>query len=503
MRRLTKILLFIVIVISAPSVAAEWTPGDPCPTKIHAVIPGFNDDLPFKSYGAVHRAMQNCSNVAELDLAISAGDCEHWPDSYSLPFVLDGSDRYLSSPRVISLSNYEFDHFEWHSIVPPDRPHWSNKDGSWPVSTSSNPVVAWATDMYYRARWHLDKWEYTLAFNIYDPARYSFWRETGKDNRWYEARYLPAERRKKDNVQLWLEAMDFSQVHTLTIRDSGLHPKGSGLYKDLPPALTSLDTLTIHGRWVHWPTELDNWEKAPGPLPKNKWDISPPPRALNFVLALPPSSLTNLTWIESDTCSTAVLDSVLEHHGSSLRHLEWTNPEMGFRPRPTLSTDQIQNLGESAPGLTSLAIDLNRENDDWPREQLKALAENLPNLTDLVIYLNMNDDAASQNRTASITCYDEAVESNVLAKPRLDADGASAMFMLLRESKTGESLRTVTFREGNWVHRPLGWSIWDNDWKEKQRVWATCSMEQGEARCEAVQDGWPCGADFFGEMSGR
>ncbi|KAM5344495.1 hypothetical protein ACJ41O_013031 [Fusarium nematophilum] len=477
----SKSLAFLLIftLAFAPVIATrksddpqQWTPQDPCPTKIKAVVPR---SAPFGNHDVIHEAMKICSNITELDLyagyfPVSCVDFDS-PARWSLPFALDGSDRYLSAPRALILENYEFGHSEWQSIVPPG-PGWFNKDGRWPRSYSPNPVIAWCTDQFYQFRWFIELLETRLTGSLH-PGAWYWWLESGSASRWKRWHHLPEEQRNKENLDLWLDAMDFSQVETLSIKQVGFmpKPKGDALLHRLPKALTGLKSLTIGGRWVDWGRELELWEAEPGPLPKNKWISPRPPRALDFILRLVPSSLTNLTWSESETCDPDVFDAVMQHHGSSLRHLEWTNSELEHYPRLTLSTEQLKKLGKWAPELTNLTIDLGRENQDWPRAKLKILAQSLPRLKDLAIYLNL----AEHPRNATVRSPGMSTDT-LLAKPLLDNDAAGEMFKLLRESQAGDALETVTFREGNWRHESYTMDLQDREgWVDGVRDWVTCS----------------------------
>ncbi|KAF7555176.1 hypothetical protein G7Z17_g2401 [Cylindrodendrum hubeiense] len=486
------LLFFVFAFAFSPAVASDerqWTRGDPCPTKIRVVVPVGS---PFGTYEAVHEAMQTCSNITELGLYASSFGCTEFPSRWSLPFALDGSDRYLSSPRVLVFEFYKFDDLEWPQIVPP-RPHWSNEDGTWPTTSSSSPVIAWVTNKYYGARWWIDRAQFYLTEGFRTTDTWWWWWRLDRAPRWYKWSSLPVEQRSKDNMELWLEAMDFSQVHTLSIKQDGsFKPKGNGLLHRLPSALTNLRSLTIGGRWVDWKTELDIWEAEPGPLPKNKLKSPRPPRVRDFILDLPSSSLTNLTWTESGTCDASVFDVILQHHGASLRQLEWTSAELETDPRPTLSTDQLRSLGTWAPELTNLTIDLNRENQDWPREKLETLAQSLPKLTDLMINLNLQTaqvqnsigEGAGQNVVSS--------SSRFLAQPLLNADSAREMFDLFLKSQTSDKLETMTFREGNWEYPDYGSWLDGEGWVEGVRAWATCSIlgpdglrVEGEPWCRA------------------
>ncbi|KAF5972038.1 Unsaturated glucuronyl hydrolase [Fusarium bulbicola] len=254
-------------------------------------------------------------------------------------------------------------------------------------------------------------------------------------------------------MQLWLEAMDFSKVHTLSIANGNTWPEGKGLLVNLPPVLTRLENLSIQGRWLNWRTHLAEWEAAPGPLPKNKWSSSPPPPARDFILAIPPS-LKKLIWKESETGQEDIFNPILKHHGSTLQHLEWTNHERGFKPRPILTQDQLRSLGEWAPGLSSLTIDLERRNGTLPQEELKILAGALPKLRSLAVHLNLLDEGLLMNNTG----YDD--KKKHASDPVLDAEKGLDLFQGLRNAKVGEKLDSVEFLQGEWTNDwPFGQSL--------------------------------------------
>ncbi|KAJ4215763.1 hypothetical protein NW759_009623 [Fusarium solani] len=494
--------LTLTITIVNANYRPRWTRQDPCPDKINAVIPVGS---PFGNHEAVHEAMKTCTNITELSIYTGFFGCTGFPDRYSLPFALDGSDRYLSAPQVLTLDAYEFDYKEWQSVLPP-RPHWSNDDGSWPSSSSSNSIVVMAVGLYYHARWSLDHLFYPLMgifrggkwwewWTSRESAEWWWWWNSGKAAKWYRGRRLPAEYRSKDNMDLWLEAMDFSHVHTLSIKQHGTpKPKGDTLFHRLPLALTSLRSLTIGGRWVDWKTELERWEAEPGPLPKQELKSPRPPRALDFIMALPASSLTNFTWIESATVDVGVFDAVLQHHGPSLRQLKWINAEVERDPRPTLSTEQLQNLGKWAPGLADLTIDLDREQEDWPREKLRTLGKSLPKLKNLTIYLNL-EAVNGQNETMHpITHYDFPFTPQSLSQPLLDANGARDMFLLLQEFQPEDELETLLLREGGWDGLDDLATRSHHLWSEGLRNWARCTIlgEDGDR----LKDGPRCYAEY-------
>ncbi|KAK2687336.1 hypothetical protein QWA68_013656 [Fusarium oxysporum] len=469
---LPLVFAFLFAFASAWPEAPLWTDKDPCPSIIRAIVPSYK---PFGRWEAVHNAMKSCSNITELDLRMVGASCTEFPDGNNLPFRPDGSDRYLSAPQILSLYNYEFHESEWENMRSVT-PHWANDDGSWPVSNSTNSVMRWATEMYYRSRWKWDQLSYEYKYAV-GLADYSRWQRHGIARRWYDQRHTPIERLSMENMQLWLEAMDFSKVHTLSIEYGGTRPEGKGLLVDLPPALTGLENLSIQGRWLNWRTYLAEWEAAPGPLPKNKWSSSPPPPALDFILALP-TTLKKLTWTKSETVQEDIFDSVLKHHGASLEHLAWTNHEGGFKPRPILTEDQLRSLGKWAPGLTSLTVDLERRNGTLPQDELNILADTLPKLRRLVVNLNLLDERLLMNNTGYEDKKKHALDSV------LDVEEGIDLFQGPRKAKVGEKFDSVEFRQGEWTDDwPFGESLWED------RYWVRCWVVEKDggpgARCKS------------------
>ncbi|KAH7176805.1 hypothetical protein EDB81DRAFT_707450 [Dactylonectria macrodidyma] len=473
-----RLSLFSVILVAfiPYSHAHQWFSQVSCPTKIDALIPYGS---PFDTTHAVHKTMKRCRNVTELSIQRVLLGCTDVFVRFNLPFALDGSDRYLSAPRVLRLDGYEFDDVEWQSIAPRHL-SWAEEDGSWPTSTSSNPIVTWALDRYYRARMFVD-WVQAQ----WNPAEH-WYGVSGRAEAWYRWRHVAKTQRSKDNMALWLDAMDFSHVDTLSVRryrSPITKPNGTAFFHRLPKELTSLKSLTIGGRWDD--------EKTGSYMQED--ETSRPPRALDFILALPAESLTSLAWSGSGTCDNAVFEAVLRHHGVSLKQIEWTSSEIDHYPRPIFSTSQLRSLRNRTPELTDLAIDLTRENNDWPYEKLAALAESVPNLANLTIYLNLGVEQ-TKNQTAIVDRTDFPYpEIYPLAQPLLTIEAGRKMFNFLYKSQPNSKLVTVTFREGDWRSPyPRGWHR-NESWMTNLQTWVSCSIlgpdgirvEDGEPSCRA------------------
>ncbi|KPM41855.1 hypothetical protein AK830_g4742 [Neonectria ditissima] len=428
----------------------RWTPHSPCPTEIKAIVP---IGAPFGTHDEVHAAMKTCPNITELDLHAAPFGCVEFPNRYNLPFNLEGSDRYLSSPQVLKLDGYDFDEREWKTLdreldsLKRLRPRFFSLDSRW--SSDEYTWVSWFGNV--------------LRFVDYGLT----WVYSGNAFKWYRASQLPPKMQNKTNLDLWLEAMDFSHIHTLAIKSGGLN--NDSVVHRLPARLSSLRSLTIQGPWI------DN----ASPLPKI-------PPAGDFILAFPPSSLTNLTWLDSGSCGEEVFDIVLQHHGETLQQLEWRNAEVMHYPRPAISIDQIQQLGTLAPRLQDLTIDLNREEDSWPLTKLDALGSNLPNLTNLTIYFELVSECGRKQRDDH--GGGRCTESEYLAQPLLNPHSATEIFKRLRAAKVGEELTAVHFRSGDWTQ---SWGdeppIWDHYRMDDMVVRVDCSVINEEGTRKGVE----------------
>ncbi|KAF0635071.1 hypothetical protein FPSE5266_07021 [Fusarium pseudograminearum] len=324
--------------------------------------------------------------------------------------------------------------------------------------------------MFYKARW---QWECLQGFMadlglLPWPLHSDIWKYEGYSKEWYSQRHTPAERRSIENIQRWLEAMDFSQIHSLTISEYLNVPLGKGVYHDLPRALTGLKTLKVEGQWINPRYETlsnDQHEDREYPSPEKNWLEPLLPPALDFITAVR-SGLESLTWTESGPVRNEVFETVLKYHGSSLKYLEWTNTEL---ETSFFSEEQIRSLGKWAPGLTNLTINLGRVDDVWPWKHLKAVAESLPKLTNLTIYLNMYDQSSN---------FDPNDEELIPAKPPFTKEASLDMFNILNLFKTGDKIQNVEFRQGDWQAPTDGPKIWEGVWTIRgPRMWKKCSLD--------------------------
>ncbi|GKT94956.1 hypothetical protein CT0861_00756 [Colletotrichum tofieldiae] len=308
-----------------------------CPTEIHATVPhhhfyvGHHNPRRAKTLSEIHSTLETCPNITTLDLRFAYIGCEESPERWSLPFSPSGSTRFPSAIESLSLAGYSFGESEAAYIKGPPR-RWID----WETTSSS---IQW-------------------------------WVKSGNAWRWLRWQFLPEAQKSKTNIELWLGAMDFSQVRNLSITESGFELRKRPpefLANTLAPHLPSLRSLAVEG-----------------------------PELRDFVCAIPAESLSALSWVSPGTAH-AEVQTFLERHGKQLTALEWRTPESLERVRPVIPTTILQTLKSLTPRLEHLTLDLNRNSTTWPWEELKALAQGSPDtLTNVTVYLEMASECQRQ-----------------------------------------------------------------------------------------------------------
>ncbi|KAK4236689.1 hypothetical protein C8A03DRAFT_35378 [Achaetomium macrosporum] len=186
-------------------------------------------------------------------------------------------------------------------------------------------------------------------------------------------------------MDLWLDAMDFSRIHTLQLNyTDGRYILTEQVAQKLPNRVTSLSSLAVH----HFIAE-------------------------SFILALPNNTLNH------------------------------------FRVPPTLSLNDLDQIAKLAPGLRNLKVDLSRqlngskETLDWSWEKLRLLAEKLPQLTDLTVYFGLGSECHRPSARQGGWSENGCVGLDRYAKPLLTETVAADMARFLSQHKAGQRLKSV------------------------------------------------------------
>ncbi|KAM0321853.1 hypothetical protein ACHAQA_009858 [Verticillium albo-atrum] len=424
----------------------QVSPEQPCPTRIKtAITPSEPEEGVAWHAKWVHNLLQTCPNIDELSLGFDYQGRKHRcpSDRWSFSFDMRGADRFLSAPKVLYLENYDFGLREWDTIRPPSlRPT--------PRYSPFEPLMSWVTE--------------------------------GRALDWIRGLTLSQTTKAKTNLDLWLEAMDFSQIHTLTLRGGSNNANDDTFYRSLPAALPRLRSLTVDGTWRHrnCVEQYDgHWrvDEDPGLPPAHK-----------FLLALPPASLENLTWTNGESTDSIIFDKVLQHHGPSLKHLDWHNDEFDIEKRPALSAEQLRNLAVCAPNLQSLTVDLDR-NGTWPVDALQALA-GMPKLTDLTVYFRLSSDCGWGLLVFIVDPVELPCTENLnrFIHPLLNVTSATDVFQMLKEAKTGQEFGKVVLKAGDW-RRPTSSGLRrSGKWLATEQALLECSDLREHGRRKGKKD---------------
>ncbi|KAL0929870.1 uncharacterized protein CTRU02_215079 [Colletotrichum truncatum] len=408
----------VALALSA-AVSAERHPFK-CPTEIDRFIYatqlrrnagyGLGDSL--DSMDQVHNIMTKCSTIKSLKLRISCSGCSDCPDRYNFPFELPSGSHYSSQLEALDLEGYSFNEKPWKEAGKLQR-----------YGNTADQYLNW---LYYGNAWI-----------------------------WLKGLRLSEAQRNLTNLDLWLGAMDFSKIESLSIRSDGA-------LASMIPHLKSLKSFTASGAW-----------------------------AKDFILALPSNTLAHLSWLNSGQTGASV-SPIIRSHAYSLRSLEWREYELLQRQRRVMTADQLSDLGSMAPNLRSLTFDIN-QNGTWGWDHLEALATKFPNLENATIFLEEASECRRQLEQAKqqlmswremrmIEDKSTCQGADSFANPHLSASEARAPFeFLLKENADiDRKLQKVEFFSGG---RERGWDgplTVDEDWLQDHQSWALCEVVDGD-----------------------
>ncbi|KAH8176408.1 hypothetical protein LIA77_04826 [Sarocladium implicatum] len=458
------VFCILMLSISASASAPPAVTDVECPTSLDVTVPGhvhspFGDSH-LEDYGSMqrlHSLMSNCSSISDLKLRITLLGCSEWPDRWNFPFNQDGTDSFPSRPTRLSLEGYDFAAKEWGSNQPPKWHH-----------LLPGPGALW-------------EWEKALR-----------WLFGGLAHDWYRMWSLPAEQRHKNNLELWLDAMDFSAVTNLTLHDSLDGAQADAVVKLLPSRLPALRVLNVKGPW-----------------------------AQDFVTALPKHSLSHFTWRSSGLSGTygirsptqsqgeadgtdaevlgesreALLDNIWEHVGGpQLESFEFRDDDGvdGEGPGEILSSHHLRTLAAAAPGIRSLTLDMKRGNYTWPETELELIARELPALESLTLNLELASHCRQQDMNEyGLSPWDSITGGSFekgcsgedqFMKPLIDESSASHLFDFIYRANVeggGGKFEKLQLFAGDWS-RPWDGPLYFPGWLEGRRAWASCSIRSSD-----------------------
>ncbi|KAK5042864.1 hypothetical protein LTR84_012437 [Exophiala bonariae] len=421
----TLLMLLAILLLVTGTFARSWRAGDECPSTIKVSIPGgryYRDDEPKKplldTMASVHAALTTCPNITSLDLRVSLQGCSNWPDRWSFPFSLPGGETYPAL-RQIRLEGYRFD----------DRPV---DETGWPKGSY--------------LPWYEKSLDWVFSGNAMRALRYHM---------------LPREQREKNNIQLWLDAMDWSQVEEFAFLGHQQPDTVSALLNSTQGVMPGLRRVEL-GRGQPWST-------------------------LQFLLNVERHSLTHLTSIDSFNRKTPF--ALREVQGDSLQHIDLHTVETTLVESPAYTATELEHF-KHMPNLTHLSLNIAR-NGTWLFEELSAISQ-IPSLRTAELWL----DITSMCRKQKVDNGHYNVEDpnckgrDQYLLPYINETSTLEVFKFLRAKKIGEELTNVTFWGGDWS-RPWDGPVYSPPWIEGRKVKVLCTNGKeehgsGEENCTVL-----------------
>lgn len=421
----TLLLLLAFHLLLPRASCRSWRVGDECPSIIKVQIPNDRyygdgpEPLSLGTMASVHAALSNCSNITSLDLRVSLQGCSDWPDRWSFPFSPSGGETYPALKRL-RLEGYDFS----------DR--FMDEVGWW----GSHNHLPW----------------YETALD---------WVFSGNAFQFLGAYSLPKEQREKNNIQLWVDAMDWSQVEEFALLGHQLPDSMQSFLNSTMGLFTGLRRLELEGRR--------------------------PVTIVQILVNLEPHSLTHFT--STNSFNINLLSALKELQGQSLQHLDLHTVETTLVPSLVYSADQLEIL-KHMPNLTHLALNVAR-NGTWPFEVLSAVSQ-IPSLRTAELWLDITSMCRKQKVDRGYHNIEDPVcaGKNQYLQLFINETSARDVFKYLRANKSGEELSNVTFWAGDWS-RAWDGPLYQPPWIEgrKAKVFCTTVKEGprlGEEECTVL-----------------
>ncbi|KAH7120994.1 hypothetical protein B0J11DRAFT_616399 [Dendryphion nanum] len=429
-------VLIAVVFLGVPSQAISrlrpWKLSDPCPTSLtttivdgiegyyHYMDPDSEDseepedskeEISFEpaSLETIHLALTSCPNITSLDLSIERPGCTG-NLIRKLPFNESGGETYPAL-KSLRLDGYRFDQ-------PSTRHGW---------------------DMRWKHRGVIDY--------VVDTMKWA------SGNEWhYREKYFmePKPEGNKTNIDLWLEAMDWSQIEDLDI------PVTEEVVAKIAPRLKSLKRL--------------NTTSVP------------------FVQALERNSLERLTWVEprfsrSTPFGNGTLEAVLKAQGASLQELEMRCNEIDCGDVAGFENKELAMISSLAPKLTYFSTNLHR-NGSWPLETLETVSS-IASLRSVDLHLVLQSDCRREIEPTWQNNRGCCAGDNMFMEPFLNESSALDLFQFMKRGKVGQGWESVSFYIGDWGVA-VDSAFDEPAWLEGRKGVVRCSdvgKREGEAWC--------------------
>jgi hypothetical protein len=239
------------------------------------------------------------------------------------------------------------------------------------------------------------------------------------------------EQRNKTNIELWLDAMDWTAIEELSV---DWVPESVKKVLSQSQALRKLNTTD-----------------------------------LKLIQALPRNSLTHLSFYNGEYTTSLFLD-ILEQQGESLHDLEilWDDENLPMRHSGDLD-DDFDMLAGGMSNLTHLSVNLLRNGTTWPLERIEKITA-IPTLREADLRMESH---SKPHWPCGLGVDEFGVRCEESDRPWgsvVYSMSALRIFNYMREKKQGEEMKKATFWAGNWSPE------WD---EEGPRVKVTCEAKAG------------------------
>ncbi|KAI4114318.1 MAG: hypothetical protein LQ345_004880 [Seirophora villosa] len=266
---------------------------------------------------------------------------------------------------------------------------------------------------------------------------------------------------KGSNLYMWRDAMDWSRLEELELRDVDLPI----FFKEMSDQVHNLKHLSLQPRW----------SRVEGP------EVSLVNSTETFVQGQ--EHLERLS-LQGYTSYFDALRRMLGRHGATLRELqlrEWESTDI-INPRAVLSSAQLLEVNRLCPQLERLSIDVNR-NGTWPTDIFNALS-----MFEGVQHLEMNLEVGSDRHVSEDNMgWESRAQRNISAEefrqPFVDAETAVWLWKTLKQHKRGATLQNLTITIGDWGKNTGGAGYYFLPWETGLEEKWECHAHDGEAIC--------------------